>query len=111
MNKAIKILIWVSLITGMTSGFCLYQITMCASDDSQEAQIFDATVRYTNDNLVKLIKKDPKTFLLINDIVVSSPFLKKKRNDFIAKYYGQKHASALMQKERLLRTVLASQSK
>jgi hypothetical protein len=110
MNKIRKLLICVSLITGMTLGFYLYHPTD-SSDDLSSSHVFDDTVRFANDNLTELIRKDLKTFLLINDIVESSPYLKKRKKAFLTKYYGQKSASDFAQKERLLRMVLTSQQK
>ena len=110
MNKNRRLLICVSLITGMTLGFCLYHPTG-SSDDSLTSQMIDGAVRFANDNIVELIRKDPKTFLLINDMVETSPYLKKRKKAFLTKYYGQKSSADFVQKERLLRTVLVSQQK
>ena len=105
MKKVRRILLIVCLMAGTIFGLYLY----LTSTNLSSNQFFANTVRQTNDKLVKMIAKDPKTYYLVNKSIISSPYLQEQKKAFIKTYYGHIPSSNPNQDERLLKIFMISQ--
>lgn len=105
MKKIRWISLSVLLMIGTVTGLYLHQ----QSAFTTTLTVSDQAVRNMNEVLIKMIKKDPRTWITINGIIAKSPYLKDQKKAFLNKYYDHKSTADINRTERLLRLYTVSQ--